>query len=343
MNPFFEIIEKGTNSSGRRPVWLMRQAGRVLPDYIKIREKFSSFSEMLRHPEVICQVTLLPLKYLNVDAVIVFKDLYTICEGLGIEYELVDGGIIVKNSISPYSKTNFPPDDIFVEKLSFLTSGINLIKKEIKEKKVIIGFTPSPLTLYAGITKSGTGGFEQSLYYYYNYPIFFKKITNNLIDSIISYMKIQLSSGCDLIQVFDSYGYIFPVEVSRNLTIEFLNRLKGNSIDRIIYFSPYNHALYYEDVFNEIWGISLDEKTQPDTIENHLSEKIILQGNLDPLILTLDKKVIKEHTIKMLRRFPSKRHIVNTGGGLRPDTPLKNIQFFIDLCKEYDRAPDSGA
>jgi len=335
MNPLKALL-KGERT-GVRPVWLMRQSGRILPEYRTIKSKFPSFSGMIRNTDAVIELTLLPIKHLEVDALIIFKDLLTIVEVFNMRYDLNKKGIYIDREVVPGTCLCSCSQEKICETFEHLGKAIRTIKKEYGDRYAVIGFAPSPISLFLVMTSGSTSDHSRSIYFMYEFSLWSAETIKSLSDTIIQYIKFQYECGCDVIQIFDSYASSLPYPLYRHYIGYFLDALREETQGIPIIFYPRYQTLAYLELHNYFWGIAVDEKTPPEIIPQN--SKVIMQGNLDPAILFCSKEVIEKFTRRMLSSFPKDRHIVNLGSGVNPATSLRNIQHFIEICRKYG---DSG-
>lgn len=311
----------------RVPVWFMRQAGRYLPEYRILREKYSML-ELIKNPYLSARITLLPFKYFDLDAAILFSDLLLILFGFGVEFEYKEDGVRVrKGKVERFD----------CKKLRFIEEEIKIIKREIDVP--LIGFAPAPFTLFSylveGEYRRDFPETRKLIYMDENFVLGFTRIISGGIED---FLKFQADSGCDAVILFDSWVSVLSPEVYFRKFFPFTQKIFESLEGKIrIYFSlSTGHLLeiikeYTCEVIGIDWRIPLKFAI------DFLGEKHAIQGNFDPAILFSDKKRIKEELDKikeMRKNFYG--FIFNLGHGVLPDTPLENLKFLIDEVHSWE-------
>ena len=321
----------------RTPVWLMRQAGRILPQYRALRKKVKDFKGLIANPELACEVTLQPVKELGVDAAIIFSDILVIPEEMGLPYNMID-------SVGPrFQKTVKNVGDIKSlhvcdgDELDYVYEAISLVKEDLNNKIPLIGFSGAPWTLFAYMVEGGgSKTFSKAKKFLFTESESAHKLLDMISDSVIAYLQGQIDAGVDIVQIFDSWAGVLSPEAYNNYSLPYLQKI-CNAIDGvpIIVFAKDAHYVLEDmkevkcDVVGLDWTMPISESRK------RLGKKKTLQGNLDPCILYSDAADIKLATEAMLKEFGSQKHIANLGHGVYPDTPLDGVKCFIDTVKQY--------
>jgi len=336
----------------RTPVWLMRQAGRVLPEYRKVREQVKDFVRFVKTPELAAEVTVQPVDILGVDAAIIFSDILVIPEAMGLPYKMIEAkGPHFEKTI----KTEKDVEQLRIsqgEDLYYVTDAIKLAKKELNGKVPLIGFAGAPWTIFAYMIEgSGSKTFSQAKKMLYTNPNLSHSLLQKITVSTINYLKAQLSAGADMIQIFDSWAGILSSEYYNEFSLKYIskicdsltpspsdfpNKLGGDKegVPKIIFAKDAHFARKEFSKLNcEVIG--LDWTMDISESRKLIGENKTLQGNADPCLLYADFSTIKKETHKMLRAFGSKRHIANLGHGLYPDTEKDKVKCFVDTVKEF--------
>ena len=324
----------------RTPVWLMRQAGRILPEYRKVREKAKDFVSFVKNPELAAEVTIQPVDILGVDAAIIFSDILVIPEAVGLPYKMIEAkGPFFEKTV----KSNKDVEQLRVaqgEDLLYVTDAIKLAKKGLNGKVPLIGFAGAPWTLFAYMIEgSGSKTFSQAKKMLYTNPELSHALLQKITDSTINYLKAQVTAGADMIQIFDSWAGVLSPEQYNEFSLKYISQI----CDAI---SPVPKIVFAKDAFfarKEISKIKCDVIGLDWTMDIEESKKLIgssktLQGNADPCLLYADKTTIKKETEKMLRAFGPQWHIANLGHGLYPDTEKDKVKFFVDCVKEFSHS-----
>ncbi len=324
------------------PVWLMRQAGRYLPSYRKIRKNYT-FSQMYKEPEIATEVTLLPFEYFELDAAVIFSDILVVPEAMGMELEFIEKkGPVFRFPL----RTKEQIDQLQVlqntSKYQFLCDTLKYVRQELPKHIAVLGFCGAPWTLAVYMIEGQTSKeFHEIMKFRYEHVDLYKILMEKITQSLIQYCKAQIQSGAEAIQIFDTWlmiadednflNYILP-----SLKILIKNIKQYHSDIPIIYFAKrvQNWLPYLLDLDINVLGV--DSSISLGTAQRIVKNKITIQGNLNPNLLRTSKDTIKTFTKKMLdSRIPDGHHIANLGHGVLPQTPVKNVQFFIDAVREY--------
>jgi uroporphyrinogen decarboxylase len=321
----------------RTPVWLMRQAGRILPEYRKVREQVKDFVTFVKTPELAAEVTSQPVDILGVDAAIIFSDILVIPEAMGLPYKMVEAkGPLFEKTI----KTEKDVAQLRVAEegdLKYVTDAIKLSKKALNGKVPLIGFSGAPWTLFAYMVEgSGSKTFSQAKKMLYSNPVLSHALLQKITDSIINYLHAQINAGADVVQIFDSWAGVLSAEQYTEFSLNYISK-----ICNAVTGAP--KILFAKDAFfarKEMGSINCDVVGLDWTMDVAESRALIgpdktLQGNADPCLLYADLPTIKKETEKMLRAFGPYRHIANLGHGLYPDTDKEKVKFFVDTVKNF--------
>lgn len=322
----------------RIPVWLMRQAGRILPEYRKVRASVSGFIELAQTPELAAEVTIQPVDILDVDAAIIFSDILVIPEAMGLPYEMIEkkGPKFPETIKSKADVEKLRVADI-EESLSYVTKAIEITKSELNGRVPLIGFAGAPWTIFAYMVEgSGSKTFSKAKAMLYTDPELSHQLLQKITDSTIAYLKAQISAGADLVQVFDSWAGILSHDQYKEFSIPYLKKI-ADAIQEVpkTIFAKDAHAAFADLSSLAYHTIGLDWTMDPKGVRNIVGDHKTLQGNLDPCVLYADKATIQKHTQKMLKDFGSGRHIANLGHGVYPDISPDHVKWFIEAVKEY--------
>ena len=321
----------------RTPVWLMRQAGRVLPEYRKVREKSKDFISFVKNPELAAEVTLQPVDILGVDAAIIFSDILVIPEAMGLPYKMMEAkGPLFEKTI----RTKKDIDKLQIangEDLSYVIDAIKIVKKELNGKVSIIGFCGAPWTIFAYMIEgSGSKTFSKAKKFLYTEPELSHTLLEKITASSINYLNAQINAGADIIQIFDSWAGILSPEYYKMFSLEYISKI-CNSISEVpkVIFAKNAHFAQKEFSKLNCEVIGLDWTMDISESRKLIGENKTLQGNADPCLLYADFSTIKKETKKMLRAFGPARHIANLGHGLYPDIEKDKVKCFVDTVKEF--------
>jgi len=320
----------------RTPVWLMRQAGRVLPQYRRTRAKAKDFKTLVTTPELAAEVTIQPLDILGVDAAIIFSDILVIPEAMGLVYEMEDNkGPSFPQTIST-SKDLSGLHVAQAEELQYVLDAISLTKRELNGRVPLIGFAGAPWTIFSYMVEGkGSKTFSRAKKMLYTEPQLSHQLLELITASTINYLKGQIKAGADIIQIFDSWAGILSPDQYNEFSLKYISKICDaiNDVPKIVFakgafFARSEMSQLNCEVIGLDWNMGIAESRKM------LTNKV-LQGNLDPCALYGSLKDVKKETIKMLDAFGSEQHIANLGHGLYPDIEVDNVKCFIDTVKEY--------
>lgn len=329
------------NKTDKIPIWLMRQAGRYMESYRKIREKYS-FMEICKIPELSAEVTLQPIKKFNLDAAIIFSDILLLPEAMGIElfFDEKTSAPIIPNPIKGKKDIDSLKVPEPEEDCSFLMKAIKIVKRELDSKIPLIGFSGSPWTL-AAFTIEGHPNkeFFNTKRFLYEQPELFHNLLKIITFSTIRYLKAQIISGADIIQIFDSLAYLLSKKDFNTFSLSYMKiiieSLKefNREIPVIIFAKGASHSLS-EIKKSGCDVISLDNTLSIIEALGIINNEIAIQGNLDPAILLCKKEVIADKTNQILQEASkAKGYIFNLGDGILKNTPEKNVSFLVERVK----------
>ncbi|CRH01061.1 uroporphyrinogen III decarboxylase, putative [Plasmodium relictum] len=332
---------------GKIPIWIMRQAGRYLPEYLEFRKKYDFF-EICKNPELSSEVTIMPFKRFSLDMLVIFSDILIIFDAMGLEIKFIEkvGPIFNKEitSFEDFKKLNLNIPEV-INNLFYVYDSINLTKKKINNAVPILGFSGSPFTLFMYLTKNNKKTYEDSLRFIYEKPDDAHKILNKLSDICASHLINQIDSGANIIQIFDSNAEVVDKNILKEFSIYYLQKIinlikKHRPQCYIILFIKDNFHECIKDLMIDVLSITnkqLAEKSS-EFYYKLFQNKIILQGALDPHILLLDdNKLVKKYTNKMLDQILHKnKYIANLGHGILPNSKIDNVHTFINTINECE-------
>lgn len=323
----------------RPPVWVMRQAGRYLPEYRALKEKHS-FLELVRTPELACEVTLQPLKRFPLDAAILFSDILVIPEALGQPYHFREGGgIEMEFKLNSANKIAEMDPERVREHLSYVEDAMSLTREELGEEKALLGFGGSPWTLATYMIEGGsTHSQELVKQMCYTYPQLFEALMEKLTAALIDYFRMQIRAGADAIQIFDSFAHLCPHEHYWSLSlqwIQYITMALGNDVPIILYAKGMGHLPEElkrsgASVFSVDWTVSLKD------LKRALGRNYAVQGNLDPTLLSTRPQRVAEETRLILDDMAgTSGHILNLGHGILPSAKIECMEAFLQTAMEY--------
>jgi len=325
----------------RYPVWLMRQAGRILPEYRAVRNSLSGFKELVETPALAAEVTIQPVDHLDVDAAIIFSDILVIPEAMGLEYQMVEkiGPFFektIKNEadLEKHGHFEFNVED----RLGYVKEAIEITKKELNGRVPLIGFAGAPWTIFCYMVEGGgSKTFSEARKMLYQNPTLAHELLNRITEVTIRYLKMQIKAGADLVQVFDSWAGILGQKQYEEFGLIYMNRI-ADAINEvpITLFAKGAYAALPNLANSNCNTLGLDWNMNAKEVRKIVGENKTLQGNLDPCALYSSHEEIKRLTINMLDSFESKRHIVNLGHGVYPDIDPNKVKTFIKTVKDYE-------
>lgn len=327
-------------STDRPPVWMMRQAGRYLPEYRAVRAK-SDFLSMVRTPELAVEVTLQPIDLVGVDAAIIFSDILVIPEAMGLSLTVEEGaGPRFGSTIRSAAELDRLRDPLADGKLEYMFDALRLARRELDGRVPLIGFAGAPWTLASYMIEGhGTKTFSVAKKMLASAPELAHRLLGRLADAVGLFLVKQAEAGAQAVQLFDSWaGALSPYDY-RTFALPYLARaarVASAAGVPVIVFSPgAGWALEEIAAATGASVIGIDWHTSADKARRQLGPSQALQGNFDPCWLYADPATIRERTHQMLREFSGGPHIANLGHGILPDTPVAHARAFIDAVKEW--------
>ncbi len=332
------------------PIWLMRQAGRYLPEYRKIREQAGSFLSLCKNPDLAAEVTIQPLKRFDLDAAILFSDILVIPDALGLDLYFVE------NEGPKFSKPIITPSDIdkisildIVDKLDYVFRAIKNVKGELKANKPLIGFSGSPFTLACYMFEGKSSkDYLITKKWLYNNQEYVHKLLEKLTEAIILYLNTQIESGVDVIMIFDSWGGILPyndyLEFSFSYLKKIIEKVHKTNLNKVIPNIVFTKGgAVWLDKLNTLGATAIGiDWTMDIGIARKIAINSAIQGNLDPVLLALgDRNTIKTEVSRILNNYKDANngnisgHVFNLGHGILPITNIDNVSYLVDLVHNF--------
>ncbi|WP_342270072.1 uroporphyrinogen decarboxylase [Rickettsia endosymbiont of Orchestes rusci] len=337
MNQIFELLK---NNNTNTPIWLMRQAGRYLPEYMKIRKTVDSFLELCYDVNKATEITLQPIRRYNFDAAIIFSDILVLPHALGWD-------IRFEENIGPILRRFKSHDDFrYLEndhnkKLFPIYEIIRKVKAELPKHTSLIGFTGSPWTVMSYMLEGkGKQDFKISKKFIYENKQLAKELLGFITEKTAYHLINQAKAGADILKLFDSWAGVLSSEEYVDFVLQptkkIITEIRKYFPNIPIIGFPKNSGWLYEKYIAEtaIDIIACDQYV-PLEIMKSWSNKIIVQGNLDPIVLLTDKDIIKEKVNKILSNFNGKKFIFNLGHGIMPETPPENVEFLVNYVRDF--------
>tara|TARA_R110002074_G_scaffold231740_1_gene403203 strand:- start:427 stop:1500 length:1074 start_codon:yes stop_codon:yes gene_type:complete len=327
------------------PVWMMRQAGRYLPEYRECRGKAGDFMALCTNPDLACEVTLQPLERYPLDAAILFSDILTIPDamGLGLYFETGEGPrfrkpVRTEADINKLSVID-PQQD-----LPYVINAVSTIRRELNGRVPLIGFSGSPWTLATYMVEGGSSrDFSRCKTMAYNQPELMHQLLDTLAKSVIVYLNAQIEAGAQAVQIFDTWGGALSHEAYREFSLQYMAKIidglirdhEGRPVPVILFTK--GGGQWLEDIADSgCHAVGLDWTTHIGNARERIGGRVALQGNMDPAILRATPQRIRQEVKTILSQFgPGEGHVFNLGHGITPDIDPENAGIFIDAVHEF--------
>jgi uroporphyrinogen decarboxylase len=326
----------------RTPIWIMRQAGRYLPEYRAVREKVD-FLTLCKTPDLAAEVTIQPVDIIGVDAAIIFSDILVIPEAMGMKLEMHEGkGPIFHNPIRTENDANALAEIDPFKDLSYVLDAVSLTKRELNGRVPLIGFSGSPWTLFTYMVEGrGSKNFSNVKKMIYNNPRLAHKVLGKLADAVSLYLSAKIEAGADAVQIFDTWGGVLSQNDFEEFSLKYVQMIISNikrKNEPVIFFPKGVHYKLKKlskcgaDVIGLDWTMDIGK------VRKRIGDKIALQGNLDPTVLYANEEKIKEEAIRILDSFgEGSGHIFNLGHGILPDVEPEKAKYLVNTVKEESR------
>ncbi len=339
MNKLINTLLKKEKFS-QPPIWVMRQAGRYLPEYREIRSGVKNFLEMCYTPKIASEVTLQPIRRFGFDAAIIFSDILVIPDALGVKVEFVknEGPKLGKFELNNLNANNIKSH------LNPVFEALDIVKSKLDRGTALIGFSGAPWTLACYMIEGGgSKNFEKTRRVAMQDPQYFSNLIEILTTSVIEYLSLQIKAGADVVKLFDSWAGVLPPEQLRKWVIEPTKKIvleikKLHPEIPVICF-PRGIGLMYEEFSREVnsQGLALDQNLEKSWARKNLQENLgqVVQGNLDNILLAFgSKKEIEKEVVNILENFGSNYFVFNLGHGILPETPIENVELVMSLVRK---------
>ena len=322
----------------RTPIWIMRQAGRYLPEYRAVREK-ADFLTMCKTPELASEVTVQPVDLIGVDAAIIFSDILVIPEAMGMELIMSEGkGPVFPSPIrSDSDLNNLKSIDPAID-LKYVLDAVSLTKKELDGRVPLIGFSGSPWTLLTYMVEGdGSKNFTNVKKMLFKNPNLAHKILDKLSSAISDYLSAKIEAGANAVQIFDTWGGILSQEDYMEFSLQYVEKIVSNikrNDEPVIYFPKGVHSNLDKVANIGIDVLGLDWTLDLGNVRAMVNDKVSLQGNMDPTVLYGTKEAIEDRAFKTMQSYGNGNgHIFNLGHGILPDVKPENAKILVDFVK----------
>lgn len=322
----------------RPPVWMMRQAGRYLPDYIKLRDKYDFFTRV-QTPELATAITLQPVDQVGVDAAIIFSDILVIPQAMGVQVLMEEGkGPTLPNTVNTRKAIDALITTNAGESLKYVMDALTLTKKELNGRVPLIGFAGAPWTILCYLVEGkGSKTWDKAKQFVYTEPVLAHQLLQKITDITIDYLREQVKAGADTLQVFDSWsGSLSPADFKNFAQPYLLQISDALKNDAPVILFPKGSWYALKDLSeSSAAGIGIDWCITPQFARELTGNKITLQGNFDPARLLAPIPEIRKSVKEMINGFGTQRYIANLGHGITPNVPVDHARAFVDAVKEY--------
>ena len=330
------------------PVWMMRQAGRYLPEYRKVREQAGSFLDLCTNPELACEVTLQPLRRFDFDAAILFSDVLTIPDAMGLGLYFTEGeGPKFKNPVRTAADVHKLPIPDPETDLRYVIDAVRLIRKNLQGSVPLIGFSGSPWTLATYMVEGGSSkSFQKVKGLMYEQPKLMHEMLDKLAQSVAVYLNAQIAAGAQAVMLFDTWGGMLTTEDYLEFSLYYAKQVRsllntqvdGQQIPTILFTK--GGGLWLEAMADSGYdALGLDWQTDMGLARARVGDKVALQGNMDPVSLYADPAVISEKVKAILHKYGSgSGHVFNLGHGILPDMNPGHVKAMVDAVHQHSRA-----
>lgn len=327
----------------RTPVWIMRQAGRYLPEYRQIREKAGDFLSLCKNPELACEVTLQPLRRFSLDAAILFSDILTIPDAMGLGLYFSEGeGPCFSKPIRDVKAINDLAIPDITDSLDYVMNAVRLIRREMPPELPLIGFSGSPWTLACYMVEGGSSrDFKRILKLVYNEPAAAHLLLNKLALSVSEYLMEQIKAGVNAVMIFDTWGGILTPVNYQDFSLRYMQKIVGEIKAQyadipIVLFTKGGGQWLEQMAATGCDALGIDWTCDLQSARKRVGDKVALQGNLDPTVLLSSEQCIRKQVEQVLASFGhGAGHVFNLGHGITPDVPPEHVSVMIDAISEF--------
>lgn len=328
------------------PIWIMRQAGRYLPEFLEFRKQHSFF-EICQTPDLACEVTLMPIRRYDLDAAIIFSDILVIPQALGMNVEMRAGvGPVLPEPLVVENLKDLKKDGA-VSRLKYVGEAITLTRHKLEGKVPLFGFSGAPWTLMGYMIEGGgSKTLSKAKKWLYKYPELSHDLLQLLTDVIIDYLVMQIEAGAQILQIFDSSAEYLNINLYRKFCLPYLKKIangikmkvKHLKLEQVplVLFAKGAHFCLDEQTELGYDIVGIDWTVRPKTAKLLKAKNVTVQGNLDPCALYAPKEELEKLVSEMLHEFGTERYIVNLGHGIYPDAPTESVKTFIDAVHNFE-------
>lgn len=323
----------------RPPVWMMRQAGRYLPEYMALREKYGFF-ERCQTPELACAITLQPVDIIGVDAAILFSDILVVPQAMGLEVQLIEqkGPLLPEPIQAEKDFERITVPDV-QDRLHYVFDAIRLVKQELNGRVPLIGFAGAPWTILCYMVQGkGSKTFDEAKAFCYTQPELAHRLLQMITDTTIAYLREQVKAGADTVQLFDSWGGLLGPADFETFSLKYIRQIVAAVKDEapVIVFAKGAWFALEEMAATGAAGLGVDWCIKPEQARAYAGTDVTLQGNFDPARLLSPIPEIKSMVKQMIQSFGPQRYIANLGHGILPNIPVDHARAFVEAVKEWN-------
>ena len=330
----------------RIPAWMMRQAGRYLPEYLACRARVPDFIQFCKTPELACEVTLQPLRRFPLDAAIIFSDILTIPDALAVGVRFVENvGPMITKPIQTQNDVEALPEILVEEKLSYVKTAIEMVVRELKGKTPLIGFAGSPWTVASYMVEGGSSKlFSKIKKMIYSAPEIVHALLEKLTAITIDYLNMQIRAGAQVIQVFDTWGGVLSNDAFEAFSLQYLRKIakgilrewNGQTIP-LIFFTKGGGVWLEKMADSGCDALGLDWTIRLSDARARVHHKVALQGNLDPFVLLGAPAKIREEVRRLIQQLDGnfQGYVFNLGHGIERETPIQNVEILFNTLAEF--------
>ncbi|MGB0176342.1 MAG: uroporphyrinogen decarboxylase [Owenweeksia sp.] len=322
----------------RPPVWMMRQAGRYLPDYMKLRDKYSFF-ERVETPELATEITVMPIRQVGVDAAILFSDILVIPQALDVEVQMIPGkGPVIPKPIHTLEQVQAIPDIDVKDRLHYVFDALRMTSEELAGEVPLIGFAGSPWTVFCYMVEGkGSKTFDKAKAFCYTQPEAAHLLLEKITRATIAYLQEKTRNGADVVQIFDSWGGLLSPLDYETFSLHYIRQIVDalQGLAPVVVFAKGCWFALEEMAKMPVSALGVDWTITPHMAREFTQFQVTLQGNFDPARLLSPISDIEKLAKQMVDDFGPYRYIANLGHGILPNIPVDHARAFVNAIKNY--------
>lgn len=324
----------------RPPVWMMRQAGRFLPEFRVLRDKYDFFTRC-RTPELAAEITLMPVKRYPLDAAILFSDILVVPQAMGIDFQMKENvGPWLENPIRTLEQIQKIKIPDVKDALGYVFDSIEITLQRLNNEIPLIGFAGSPWTIFCYcIEGKGSKSFDVAKSFCFQNPEVAHLLLQKITDTTILYLEEKVKSGVSAVQIFDSWGGMLSPEDYQEFSWRYIHQIveKLSGQTHVVIFGKGCWFALEEMAQSKVSALGIDWTLSPEKAREITKNRVTLQGNFDPARLHSSPDIIRQKVHEMINKFGKDRYVVNLGHGILPNIPLENVQAFVDAVIEWKK------